>query len=142
MGATGWNYFAPYEIDAETVLQRLRQRVFKEGKYGSGILAPDQLKAVFEHVLARSPDAAQTRQQMEEAMSRLGQLRKQMPQEPPNPNTIKKLLKKRAENGTHSILDMLHVSSTPDFGAVSPMPATRLFEIFGTDKPTRSMVES
>ena len=127
MGATGWNCFVPYEADAEAALQHLRQQVFKEGKYGTGILGPDRMKTVFEHLLARSPHPAQMRQQIEEAMARLAELRQRMPPEPPKPDTIDKLLEQRAENGTHSILDIQHVApEREDFCAVSPMPAERL----------------
>jgi hypothetical protein len=142
MGATGWNYFVPFEENVEAVLQRLRQQVFKEGKYGSDILAPDRMKAVFEQMLARSPNPEQTRKQMEEAMEKLAQLRQRMPPEPPKPSTIEELLEQRAENGTHSIIDIQRISDVPDFAAVSPMPDQRLREIFGTDRPMRTMVES
>jgi hypothetical protein len=46
-----------------------------------------------------------------------------------------------AENGTHSILDIQHVSPLAEFGAVCPMPAEELVKLFGTDRPTRKMVE-
>jgi hypothetical protein len=139
MGATTWNYFTPYDkVDA--ALQRLLQDVFKEGKYGSGILAPDDMRAMFEQVLALSPNPALARQQMEEAMARIEQLRDAIPPQP-RAETIDELLEQRAESGTHSILDIQRISPTPDFGAVSPLPVEEIQALFGTDKPTRKMVE-
>jgi hypothetical protein len=142
MGATTWHYFVPYEADTEAALQRLRKQVFKDGSYGSGVPSPDQMKAMFEEVLARSPNPALARQQMEDAMASLAQLQQQMPPEPPKPDTIEELLEQRAENGSHSILDIQCVAPAPEFGAVSPMPAERLKQIFGATGPTRNMVES
>jgi len=43
--------------------------------------------------------------------------------------------------GTQSILDLDRISDEPDFGAVTPLPASALQDHFGTDRPTRSMVE-
>ena len=33
MGATGWIYFVPYQLDIEKALQALRDEVFRTGKY-------------------------------------------------------------------------------------------------------------
>jgi hypothetical protein len=44
-------------------------------------------------------------------------------------------------DGTASILDIDHVADEPEFCAVAPVPADRLIEHFGTDRPTREMVE-
>jgi hypothetical protein len=43
--------------------------------------------------------------------------------------------------GTHSILDIDRVSPEPTFGAIAPLPRERVLEIFGTEYPTRDMVE-
>jgi len=58
------------------------------------------------------------------------------------PATIEELLQRESESGTNSILDITHVSGEPEFAAVSPMPPEMLREIFGSDKPTREMVEA
>jgi hypothetical protein len=44
-------------------------------------------------------------------------------------------------SGTRSILDMTRISAKPDFGAVTPLDADELLELFGTTKPTRDVVE-
>ena len=46
-----------------------------------------------------------------------------------------------AEDGTRSILDLDHVSQTPEDFAVSPLDEKILRELYGTDKPTQAMVE-
>src|SRR5690348_4643486 len=99
MGATGWHYFVPYDADTQTALQSLREKVFKEGTYGSGVLVPERMKAMLEQRLAETPNPALARQQMEEFMAKLTQLRQRMPPEPPKPATIDELLEQRAENG-------------------------------------------
>jgi len=58
------------------------------------------------------------------------------------PETIEELLAEQGESGTHSILDIERISTGPEFGVCALMPAERLREIFGTDKPTRKMVEN
>jgi hypothetical protein len=59
----------------------------------------------------------------------------------PEPQTIEELIEQRGEEGTHSIIDIDRVSSLPDFGAAVPLPLEEYIEIFGTDKPTREMIE-
>ena len=36
---------------------------------------------------------------------------------------------------------MERVADSPDYGAVAPLPREELLELFGTDRPTREMVE-
>lgn len=35
MGASGWSYYVPYDPDLDRALQRLREQVFREGKFYS-----------------------------------------------------------------------------------------------------------
>jgi len=44
-------------------------------------------------------------------------------------------------DGTASILDIDHLPTSPSSGAVAPVPSNVLIELFGTDQPTREMVE-
>ncbi len=46
------------------------------------------------------------------------------------------------EQGTHSILDIRHVSPEPAMYSVSPLKPERVQELFGTDKPELSEFES
>ena len=44
-------------------------------------------------------------------------------------------------DGTGSILDMMQVADEPDFFTVAPLPREEQVRLFGTDKPTRQMIE-
>jgi hypothetical protein len=57
------------------------------------------------------------------------------------PKTIKKLLELQGESGTHSILDVGGVSPKPEFGTVSPLPPTKLVELFGSERPSHAQIE-
>ena len=157
MGATTWNYFTPYDDDAGAALQRLREQVFREGRYERFTLPPEELESFQEKPGVVDPSAPLEKQmQMQEGETFLqwaariqkfadgigGGTPKTEPDYSKKPETIDELLEEQGESGTHSILDIQRVSDEPDFGAVSPMPTERLREIFGTDKPTRKMVES
>jgi hypothetical protein len=58
-----------------------------------------------------------------------------------NPATIEEAMENMDADGTGSILDMTHIADEPDFFAVSPLPPEELVRLFGTDKPTREMIE-
>ena len=152
MGATTWEYFAPFARDIEAALKRLRKKTFREGKYARMIppgatLFKDahgaaDIKTIEQHIrkkagesyfqwILRVQDALNRRL---EAQSKHGKGKR--------PGSIEELLSEQGQNGTHSILDIGQVSPTRKFKAVSPMPPSRLWELFGTDKPTRKMVES
>ena len=156
MGATIWDYFTPYDDDAGAALQRLRDQVFREGRYKRFILSPDELESFQPKPGLVDPSAPLEKQmQMQEGETfvqwgvRLQKLMDQLGGEAPKPEpdyskkpeTIDQLLEEQGESGTHSILDIRRVSDEPEFGAVSPMPSQELVALFGTDKPTRKMIE-
>jgi hypothetical protein len=58
------------------------------------------------------------------------------------PATIEEAVENMEADGTGSILDIDHVADEPDFCAVAPLPADELVRWFGTDKPTRAMIEA
>jgi len=157
MGATTWNYFAPYDDDAEAALQMLRQQVFQEGRYERFAASPEDLESFQEKPGALDSSAPLEKQmQMQEGETffqwvariqrfadRLGGVTPRVvPDYSKKPQTIEELLAEQGESGTHSILDIDRVSTGPEFGACTLMPTERLREIFGTDKPTRNMVEN
>jgi hypothetical protein len=43
MGATTWNYFTPYEDDVGAALRRLREQVFRDGRYERFTFSPEDL---------------------------------------------------------------------------------------------------
>ena len=133
MGATGWNYYVRHQRDVTAALQELRQEVFRSEKY--------------EKPLTEEESAAV----MEQAGPQLKQLyelaKRWEKDDPPRvkttapPRTIDELLEQCEESGTHSILDIDHISSVPEFGALTPLSEQQLIELFGTARPTRSDVE-
>lgn len=58
-----------------------------------------------------------------------------------NPSTIEEAIENMDADGTGSILDMMRIADVPDYFTVAPMPSEKQIEIFGTDKPTRQMIE-
>ena len=142
MGATGWSYFVPYQQDINTALEELKDEVFEQGQYEQpfnfdqneveGQL--DYLASVYESL----PDEIRehTNQFLELARAAAKQQRPKQ-----TPRSIKQLLKRCGTEGTHSILDIEKVSSTPAFGAIASLPRERLLDIFGTEQPTHDMVE-
>ncbi|MDX1964565.1 MAG: hypothetical protein SFX18_15545 [Pirellulales bacterium] len=57
------------------------------------------------------------------------------------PATIDEAREIADADGTGSILDIDTIGDEPDFGVVAPLPEERLVEFFGTDQPTRQMIE-
>ena len=56
------------------------------------------------------------------------------------PQSMGELLEASGESGTHSILDIAHVSNIPGFGVAAPLNDDELLRIFGTTHPSKSMV--
>ncbi len=57
------------------------------------------------------------------------------------PMTIQEARRNARFDGTRFILDIEHISTSPEAGAVSPVPRDIILAIFKTDRPTREMVE-
>jgi hypothetical protein len=58
-----------------------------------------------------------------------------------NPATIDEAREVADADGTRSILDIDRVGDEPDYGVVVPLSSEQLAEFFGTDRPTREMIE-
>ncbi len=123
MGASSWSYFVPYQPDINKALQELRQRVFQEGDY---FKPAEWEKQLYEHQII-------SEEELNDTLNELALI--------PEPQTIEELIEQRGVEGTHSIIDIDDVSSTPDFGKAIPATGQQLQDLFGTDKPTRRMVE-
>lgn len=132
MGASGWAYFVPYQPDINRALQELREAVFKSGAYYTEATFLDMIDedAVEKHV---PPEFFQ---QFKVALQSL-----RSKSQPLRPQTITELLEMNGESGTHSIIDISDISPTPDFGMAAPLSHQQLIDLFGTDHPTRNMVE-
>ena len=111
MGGHPWFYFVDYEPDINAALQKLRQREFHAGRYNPAVWFPEF------PVSPQSPAPGAQHGSIEEA------------------------IEDADADGTRSILDMERVSDAPDYCAVAPLPEEDLIELFGTNKPTREMVE-
>jgi hypothetical protein len=111
VGGHPWFYFVEYEPDIDAALQKLRRREFDAGRYNPAVDFPDF------PVTGQSPAPGAQHGSIEEA------------------------IEDADADGTRSILDMERVSDEPDFNAVSPVPRETLLELFGTDKPTREMMD-
>lgn len=157
MGATGWSYFVPYEADASAALKRLREDVFARGDYvfGDGLSEEQveegmtrmrpELEAAAKEMAAKAEDPSQpehVRAALKEFATRMREMGnyKARPR-PSQPKTIEALLEQQAENGTHSILDVIEISPEPKFGAITPFPRAQLVEFFGTEKPSHEQIE-
>jgi hypothetical protein len=58
-----------------------------------------------------------------------------------DPLTPEAALELTEADGTRSILDISRISASPDFCCASPFSSQELEQYFGTQKPTRSMVQ-
>ena len=111
MGGHPWFYFVNYEPDINSALQRLREREFQAGRYNPVINFPEF------PVTADSPAPGPEHESIEDAFEEAD------------------------ADGTRSILDMMTISDTPDFCAVTPLPEEDLLDLFGTNQPTHEMIE-
>lgn len=159
MGATSWQYFVPYQANVEAALQRLRSEVFAREEYAPAItVTKAQLDTALKGVgsdwesnlaffKAQASDTKlpqTTRDKFLTLANQLEQMRKSGKSgqgSVAKPQTIDELLQSRGESGTHSILDMVRVSPTPELGAVSPLPKSEVVKVFGSEMPTRLQIE-
>lgn len=114
MGGEFWSYSVPYQEDIRVALETLREQEFRAGRFWQ----PSEVSpGFFGHLLGRGPS------------------------KPKRPVSILEALKISDATGTRSILDMQRVSETPELGTVSPLPVGQLRELFGTEHPSREVIE-
>lgn len=112
MGGHPYWYFVPYENDVQHALDTLREREFKAGRYHPVI---PFLKFGSPDFLKQQPGARH--RDIDDAMNAA------------------------AEDGTRSILDVSRVGEKTDYGVAALVPNAQLREWFGTERPTRDMLE-
>ena len=158
MGATGWSYFVPYQADVSAALQRLREDVFRRGDYiCDNDVTDNEREAPLEKVLR---EVEPWLQRLREEAAKLQEPSRTLylqaaenakadilgggtaPRKPKGkPKTIEEALEVQAESGTHSILDIIGVSSGPAFGHIRPFPPEKLVEFFGSQTPSHAEIE-
>ncbi|MBX9624443.1 MAG: hypothetical protein K2X82_11595 [Gemmataceae bacterium] len=171
MGASSWRYYTPHRPDPGVALQELRDRVFarKEFSMGFGGFAradgpdapvpdvptgPDLFReaaATMSGSEGRALRAALdgdfaglTRREREAAEQMFAEFHDDdRPEFPPGhqPRSIDELLEMVAEDGTHSVLDILDVGRRRGLGVAAPLPATLMARYFPSGRPTKSRVE-
>ena len=117
MGADPYFYYVAYEEDKDSALQKLRKREFEAGRY-----APVMYQWDVPYPLDSLSDAPA----------------------PGNKHaTIEDVLRDEyvMEVGTGTILDILQVSDKLDYSSAYVVKKEELIEHFGTDKPTRAIVD-
>lgn len=135
MGASSWNYFTPYKDNVQESLNDLRQKIFNEGKY----YRPDfsDLPETFEEWVKQNSlkvpiDKVEAWKEDFLAMKRESKI---------IPQTIEELFELNQESGTHSIIDITEISNTTQEDESGTLSTENLMQIFGTEKPTRELVE-
>ena len=112
MGAHPYWYAVPYNGDLERVLDDLREREFRAGRYNPAM--PD----IDFPITADSPAPGPRHATIEDALAASG------------------------ADGTRSILDIHSVGDAPDFFTVGPLSPEVLRGLYGTERPTRAAVEA
>lgn len=126
MGSSAWNYFVPYQQEIEKALNDLREEVFRNGKYymrPKSEIDPDEFLDAPKEILEILPEWIEREKSFT------------------IPNSIDDLLEWNGEEATHSILDFTKIGLVPDFGTVTLLSDNQLLILFGTDKPTRHIIE-
>lgn len=116
MGGHSYWYFVEYHPDIQIALQDLRKREFEAGRYNPMNPFPFDLD-LNERVKAISASNNQY-------------------------SSIEAAVEAADADGTRSILDIFQVSDSPDFCVTCPFPTENLLRFFGTDKPSRELIES
>lgn len=152
MGASGWAYFVPYQEDIKAALQQLRRDVFTKGEYvqswsdGEYVQSWSKTEKIekIEQELSDLQALDTEEQKKWQTLKRDYQIELAGLNAEPEPATIDEkieaLLLLEQESGTHSILDILDISSKPELFCITPLSNQELQTIFGKEKPTREMV--
>jgi hypothetical protein len=111
MGGEAYWYFVKYKPDLDSVLQELRQREFKAGRYN-----PATPFLHFPVDLTKSGPGAQHA-------------------------SIAEAFEDADADGTRSILDIQAIGEEPDFFVAAPLEEAELQALYGTTQPTHEMLE-
>ncbi|MGA2127528.1 MAG: hypothetical protein ABSG76_15405 [Xanthobacteraceae bacterium] len=120
MGASSYFYFTPYQDDLDAALQALREKEFEAGRYDPAMQMAEPPSYMF--LFAFPPDD-------------------RVPGPGPQHASIEDALEAAAESGTRSILDIMSIAHEPEYSAACPLPSAELEALFGTDEPSRDLVD-
>lgn len=121
MGAHPYCYFAPYESDLHSALQKLRLQEFSAGRYDPALRAPSPPTYTFQQSFPPGAD---------------------FPSPDAQHASIDAAIEAAAESGTGSILDIFTISSRPASRSANLADEEALRLMFGTSTPTRGDCES
>jgi len=117
MGADAYFYYVNYEEDKNNALQKLRQREFEAGRYAPVMYQWD-IPFPLDN-LSEAPAPGKKHTTLEEVME--GEF--------------------FFEDGTGTILDILRISDELDYNSAYVIKEEELIKFFGTDKPTRKIID-
>lgn len=139
MGSTSWNCRIDYDPDPETALEHLRDVTFATRRYEGpgGRLGPPLAFRWFPGVDLRM----HVRLWASQAIGGVATFLLWAARGGRRPRSIAELQFWCGLNGTHSILDIDHISDVPEFAAATPLSRRRLLDWFGTTTPTRRQVD-
>jgi hypothetical protein len=171
MGATTWCYYTPHHHVPAAAFRAVCAEVFARGDYVRPPESIDDLLPPTVRRLGQKPGSPEQQRQIEkelqvhravetgdmsglspalrafamqirglrQATGRHGAERGRRPTK--RPGSIRELLNRAGESGTHSILDIERVSEDPGFGVAAPLPPNSVRQAFGTETPTHEDVE-
>jgi hypothetical protein len=116
MGAEAWSYWVPYREDIAAALEDLQRQEFEAGRYAKPVGPHFPAASIAEAV--RACDASGTRS----ILDMIGIA------DAPRPPGF------RLEDAFESDVD-------PMFSMIAPLAPEQLIELFGTERPTRAMIE-
>lgn len=111
MGAHPYWYAVKYRPEIDVVLEDLRKREFRAGRYNP------VMRFISFPITAASPSPG------------------------PQHRTIADAIAAADADGTRSILDITGIADEPDFGVACPLPEEVLESLYGTTQPTLTAVE-
>lgn len=112
MGGEPYFYFVPWQKNLQNVLDDLRNREFKAGRYNPVI--PSLSGFENDNYLSKKPGAKHA--------------------------SIDEAREAADASGTRSILDIERIGPEADYGVAAPVDAATLKSLFGTDKPASKAV--
>lgn len=113
MGSQPWLYAVPYQPDVQGALDALKEREFRAGRYYPAIR---DITASYVHPEGMKGPGAKH-------------------------GSIEEALENSEDAGTQTVLDMIAVSDEPGFQLVTRVPDELLRALYGTNQPTREMVD-